>query len=116
MTHSYVYVIGVLFREQKRKELPVFYVSRMMTDAEKHYGAMAKLMLSLVCAKWKLRCYFEGHPIMVLTNQSLKAVLSKPDLTGRMTKWAIELGMYAIDIKSRTTGQVLVDFISECAT
>lgn len=116
--HSDIAISGVLFREQNDKHLPVFYVNRMTTGAEKCYGAMGKLVLSLVYAKRKLRHYFEGHPIIVMTNQPLKAILSKLNLTGRMTKWAIELGMYNINIKPRTTkkGQVLADFVSECTT
>lgn len=118
LAHFDMAVIGVLFREQDGKKLPIFYVSRMMTDAEKRYGTMKKLVLSLVCANRKLRQYFEGHPIIVLTNQPLKVVLSKPDLIGRMTKWAIELGMYDVSIKPKTTkkGQVLANFILECTT
>lgn len=77
MAHSDVVMSGELFREQNGKQLPIFYISRMMIEAEKQYGAMEKLVLSLVCAKRKLGHYFKGHLIVVLTNQSLKAVLSK---------------------------------------
>ncbi|GMN58479.1 hypothetical protein TIFTF001_027582 [Ficus carica] len=44
------------------------------------------------------------------------AILSMPYLTGRLTKWAIELGVYDIYNKQITfrKGQVLAGFISEC--
>lgn len=111
-----VSVSAVLFSEENKKQRPIFYVSKMMTEAKKKYDAMEKLILVLVHAKRKLRHYIESDSITVLTNQPLKAVLSKPNLTGRLTKWAIELGVYDIHIKPKTSkeGQVEADFISEC--
>lgn len=51
----------------------------------------------------------------MLTNQPLKSILHKPDLFGRMLKWAIELSEYEIKYQSRLAmkGQVMVDFIAE---
>ncbi|XP_076946298.1 uncharacterized protein LOC143617702 [Bidens hawaiensis] len=76
---------------------------------------LKKLVLALVYAARRLRMHFQGHPINVLTGYKLKNVLSKPDLPGRLAKWAIELGEHAIEYKPRPTikGQVLADFITE---
>jgi len=51
----------------------------------------------------------------VITNYPLKKVLQKPDASGRMLKWAVELSEFDISYKSRTTikGQALVDFVAE---
>ncbi|XP_076937735.1 uncharacterized protein LOC143605542 [Bidens hawaiensis] len=45
----------------------------------------------------------------------LQNVLSKPELSGRLAKWAIELGEHAIEYKPRPAikGKVLTDFIAE---
>ncbi|XP_076889005.1 uncharacterized protein LOC143539622 [Bidens hawaiensis] len=42
-------------------------------------------------------------------------VLSKPELSGRLAKWAIELGEHSIEYKPRPEikGQVLADFVTE---
>ena len=74
-----------------------------------------KLVLALVHASRRLRRYFSGHVITVLTNYHLGQILSKPDVAGRLAKWAIELGGYNIFYKPRPAikGQVLADFATE---
>ncbi|XP_076889757.1 uncharacterized protein LOC143540640 [Bidens hawaiensis] len=76
---------------------------------------LEKLVLALVYAARRLGRYFQGHPINVLTGYKLKNVLSKPELSGRLTKWAIELGEHSIEYKPRPAikGQVLADFVIE---
>ena len=76
---------------------------------------MEKLALALVSAARKLRHYFQVHIIRVLIEHRLRAILQKADLSGRMVKWAIELGEHDIRIVPRnaTKGQVVADFIAE---
>ena len=54
------------------------------------------MVLALVNAKKKLHHYFETHPITVITDFPIKQILSKPDLLGRLTKLARDLGIYDI--------------------
>ena len=77
---------------------------------------MEKLVLNLVHASRKLWPYFQAHPIRVFTNQPLRQVLAKPETSGRLLKWAIELGQFEITYHPTTTimGQALADFIVEC--
>jgi len=86
---SEVVVSGVLIKEENKKQKPVFYTSKMLLDAETRYSDLEKMVLALVTAKKKLRHYFESHPITVVTNYPIRQILSKPDLSGRLTKWAI---------------------------
>ncbi|XP_062080160.1 uncharacterized protein LOC133784909 [Humulus lupulus] len=76
---------------------------------------MEKLALALLTAKKKLRQYFESHTIIVYTDYPLKQVLSKPNLSGRLSKWAIELGMYDIQFSPQKAKkeQVLAAFLVE---
>lgn len=48
-------------------------------------------------------------------NQPLRSTLHKPDLSGRMLKWVIELSEYGIEYQPRLVlkGQVMADFIVE---
>ena len=76
---------------------------------------MEKLILALVTAARKLRPYFQAHTIEVLTEYPMKQVLHKPETSGRLMKWAIELSEFGIRYKTKTAmkGQVLADFVME---
>ncbi|KAI3747104.1 hypothetical protein L6452_09549 [Arctium lappa] len=108
-------VSAVLIRETDGRQLPIYYVSKTLLDAETRYSSIEKLLLSLVMAAKKLRHYFESHPIIVVTNFPLKSVLRKPELTGRLAKWSIYLSNFDLDFKPKTAikSQVLADFISD---
>ncbi|GAA0145454.1 hypothetical protein LIER_05643 [Lithospermum erythrorhizon] len=64
----------------------------------------------------QLKPYFEAHPIVVVTDQPLKRILTNPALSGRMTTWAVELSEFDITYVPRTSikAQVLADFVIEC--
>ena len=53
--------------------------------------------------------------MVVLTDQPLRTILHKPDLTGRMLQWAIELSEYGIEFQPKLSMkcQVMVDFVQE---
>ena len=107
-------VSAVLFRYVKGKEQrPVYYVSKAMVDGETQYSKMEQTTLALRSAARKLHPYFQAHQVTVLTNQLLRNVLHKPDLFGRMVRWAIELSEYMIKYQPDNKGQVMVGFIAE---
>nr|CAN82844.1 hypothetical protein VITISV_005761 [Vitis vinifera] len=89
-------ISAVLFGCPSPKEQkPIYYVSRALAD--------------------KLRPYFQDHLVIVLTDQPLRNILHKPDLTGRMLQWAIELSKFGIEFQPRLSmkGQVMADFVLE---
>src|SRR3954447_14113449 len=61
----------------------------------------------------KLRHYFMAHPIIVVSEAPLKSILTNPDLTRRVSQWAIELGPKGITYVNGTAikSQVLPDFL-----
>ena len=63
----------------------------------------------------KLRPYFQAFPVSVITNQPLRQILHKPDASGRLVKWAIELSEFDIDYKPRAAikAQTMADFVAE---
>ena len=93
---------AVLVRNKKRVQHPVYYCSRALRGAEERYPRMEKLILALVTTARKLRPYFQAHTIEVQTEYPMEQVLHKPEVSGRVMKWAIEL-----------KGQVLSDFVIE---
>ena len=76
---------------------------------------MEKLILALVTVAQKLRPYFQAHTIEVPTEYPMKQVLHKPETSGRLMKWAIELSEFDMRYKPKTAikGQVLADFVME---
>ncbi|XP_020409530.1 uncharacterized protein LOC109946397 [Prunus persica] len=108
-------VSSVLIRIPERAELPIFYVSKALQSAELRYPPLEQLALALVVSARRLRPYFQAHGIKVLTNQPLRQVLQKPETSGRLIKWAIELGEFDIQFVPRPAekGQAIADFISE---
>ncbi|KAM1180790.1 hypothetical protein ACFX2G_020210 [Malus domestica] len=58
--------------EDGNVELPVYYASKALQDAETRYSNIEKLALALVMSARKLRPYFQAHSIIVLTNHPLR--------------------------------------------
>ncbi|XP_038690528.1 uncharacterized protein LOC119989207 [Tripterygium wilfordii] len=114
---SGVAVSAVLVREENKKQLPVYYVSKSLLDAETRYSLLEKLALALVVAARKLRPYFQCHSVAVVTNFPLRSILHRPELSGRIIKWAVELSEYDITYQPRTAikSQVLADFVVDFA-
>ena len=109
-------VSAALFKENEDgKQRPVFFISKSLADVETRYSRLEQAALALRIVAKKLRPYFQAHPIVVLTDLPLRSTIHKPDLSGRMARWAIELSEYGIQYRPRLSkkGQVLADFIAE---
>ncbi|MCI34044.1 maturase K, partial [Trifolium medium] len=66
----------------------------------------------------KLRHYFLAHSIVVRTGQPIKQLLARPEMTGWMLKWSLELAEFEVHYESRKAlkAQVLADFVAEMTT
>ncbi|CAL9022416.1 unnamed protein product, partial [Prunus brigantina] len=108
-------VSSVLTREVNGSQRAVYYVSRALTGTENRYPLIEKLALALIVTARRLRPYFQAHPISVLTTQPLRQVLHRPEVSGRLIKWSVELSEFHIEYRPRTAmkGQAVADFISE---
>ncbi|XP_071900977.1 uncharacterized protein [Coffea arabica] len=110
-------ISAVLVREDGGIQRPVYYVSRALQGPETRYTPAEKLVLALVHAARKLRPYFQGHSVVVLTDQPLRQILTKSEVSGKMTKWAVELVEHDLIYRPRTAikAQALADFLAEGA-
>ncbi|GJZ13739.1 reverse transcriptase domain-containing protein [Tanacetum coccineum] len=108
-------VSAVLMTKREARQMPIYFVSRALRGPEVNYTSMEKLVLALVHASKRLKRYFQAHPIIVVTDQPIKNILSNPEVAGRMQKWSIQLGEFGIHYRPRVSvkGQVLADFIVE---
>ena len=107
---------GVLIREEDKVQKPINYVSKVLYGAELNYSVIEKFALALITASRKLRPYFQVHKIEVLTEQPLRSIMHSPKASGRLIKWAIELGEFDIRYKPQVAikAQALADFVVEC--
>ena len=65
-------VSSVHIKEEDKVQKSVYYVSKVLIEAEIRYLKIEKLAYALMIAKGKLRHYFQAYPIVVLINQPLK--------------------------------------------
>ncbi|CAA0813340.1 Unknown protein, partial [Striga hermonthica] len=111
-------ISAVLVREENLNQHPIYYTSKALHEAEARYPQIEKLIFALVTASRKLRPYFLEHQVTVLSAYPIRIILHKPDTSGRMIKWAVELGQFDLQYKPRTSikGQALSDFVAEFTT
>ena len=82
---SKIAVSAALFKECEDAKLrPVFFIRKSLTDIETKYTHLEQVTLALRTAAWKLRPYFQAHPIVVLTDLPIRGTIHKSDLFGRM--------------------------------
>ncbi|XP_021991432.1 uncharacterized protein LOC110888200 [Helianthus annuus] len=108
-------ISAVLVAHRTGAQIPIYYVSRTLKDYETRYSNLEKLALALVHALRRLRRYFQAHPIELRTDQRIQHVLRRPEVSGRMAKWSIELGAFNITFRTKgpLKGQVIADFLVE---
>ncbi|XP_075666802.1 uncharacterized protein LOC142636447 [Castanea sativa] len=109
---------SVMLLRDNSVQLPVYYKSKTLVDAETRYLPLEKLVLAIMHSTRKLPHYFQAHTVHVLTEYPLQSLLRRSDFTRRIAKWGTRLGSFDIRYKPRNLvkGQVLADFIVEFST
>ena len=87
---------SVLIWLEEGVQRPVYYTSKALLPAKTRYSPAEKIALALITIARKLRPYFQAHTIEVYTDCPLKLILQKPELSGRLTKWVVELSGFDI--------------------
>ncbi|VFQ69198.1 unnamed protein product [Cuscuta campestris] len=97
-------------------EHPVYYTAKTLRGAELRYSVAEKTVLAVVSTVQRLTPYFQAHPVQVLSQQPIGALLKSPNAPSRMSKWAVFLGAFQIEFRPRPAikGQALADFVVEC--
>jgi hypothetical protein len=94
---------------------PMYFVSTVLRDMRERYTMQQKLLYTLLIASRKLRHYFQGHPIKVVTDRPLKTILRNPNVTGRVAEWAVELQPFEISFETTKVikSKALAEFTAE---
>ena len=114
-----VSVAIVVERKEAGKEYlvqrPVYYISEVLIESKQRYPHWQKLVYGVFMASRKLKHYFQGHPITVVSLAPLGDIMQNKEATSRIAKWAIELGPHGLKYIPRTAikSQALVDFIND---
>ena len=95
-------------------ERAIYYLSRVLNDAETRYSMVEKLCLCLYYSCIMLKQYIKPVDVYVSSRYDIiKHMLSKPILHSRIGKWALALTEYSLTYKplKAVKGQVVADFI-----
>lgn len=74
--------------------------------------------LTLVTSARLLKPYFHSHRIIVKSDHPVRQVHHKPELTGRMIAWLVELSEFNIKFEPQrpVKAQALADFLADITT
>jgi len=108
-------ISSVLVQEQDQVQRPIYFVSKALQGSETRYQSLEKVALAVVFSARRLRHYFHSFTVAVMTDLPIQKVLQKPDVAGRMVRWAVELSEFDIHYEPRGSikGQVYADFVVE---
>jgi hypothetical protein len=99
--------------EGKFKQILVYFALEALSRSKLFYSELEKIAYAVVMAARKLRHYFEGHRIRVITHQPLNDLFANKEASTRIIKWGAELSEYTVDFERRSMikSQVLADFV-----
>lgn len=80
-------VSSALVREDSGIQKSVYFTSKALHGAEERYPRIEKLAFALIVSARRLRPYFQAHVVWVLTEYTMKKILQKPDLSGKLVNW-----------------------------
>src|SRR5438128_1001251 len=93
----------------------VYFISEVLNESKIRYPQVQKILYAVLITSRRLVHYFQAHPISVVTTFPIGEILHNRDATGRIAKWAVELGAFELTFQPRTAikSQALIEFIAE---
>ena len=89
-----------------------------MQGPEVRYQALEKATLAVVFSARRLHHYFQSFIVVVMIDLPIRKILQKPDVAGRMIRWAVELSEFDVQYEPRgpIKGQVYAHFVVELSS
>ena len=101
---------------EKGKERAFYYLSQTLNGAELNYSPIEKMCLALFFAIDKLEHNMRAYTVCLIAKaDSIKYVLSRPVVSGRIARWAVLLQQYDLAYvpQKAVKGQVLSNFLDD---
>jgi hypothetical protein len=70
---------------------PVYFNSEVLSETKVLYPQIQKLLYAIVLTRRKLRHYFEGHLVTMVSCFPLGEIVQSQEASGRIGKWVVEL-------------------------
>ncbi|KAJ1403360.1 Ribonuclease H domain [Sesbania bispinosa] len=106
-------------QEVKGRERPICYLSRVLKDVETRYPKQERYCLAFAYAAQKYMHYFQAHTVEVMCkSEGIKCLLQSPSLTGRMSRCALMMSEYDIQLihPTKLKSQALTDMLAICSS
>ena len=72
---------------------PVYYISEVLIESKQRYPHWQKLVYGVFMASRKLKQYFLGHPITVVSSAPLGDIIQNREAIGRAPSGPLNLGL-----------------------
>jgi hypothetical protein len=69
----------------------VYFISEVLSETKVRFLQIQKLLYTIVLTRRKLRHYFGGHPVTVVSSFPLGEIAQNRDASSRIAKWMVKL-------------------------